>query len=388
MQLDFYNCPQPEKFEEGKFQNLPPFISFKPDSENIKKIAKEYEQYKNVLIIGQGGSINNFYGLYSTFPEQVKKTAYFLNTVDPDYIHQLKHILKPEDTLVIAISKSGETITTIEGLMQFLNFPLLFICGQYTPMREIADRLKAKVVFHPDVGGRYTAFTEVALLPATICGIDIDTLYEGAKEWYGLYQKDNLAFRAASVFWQLEQKGFVDVFMPVYAHYLLGLSYLIVQLCHESFGKDGKGQTYFAHEAPESQHHTNQRFFGGQKNIAGFFLSSQQVLFPTMNEIPYTLHSAQLKGQVLFNLNKIPLEQSLRFELEGTLEDAKIHGLPVAHLSINDRNFKEIGSLVAFWQMYAVYASILRNVNPYDQPQVENSKNISFTKRLNFKGLL
>ena len=78
----------------------------------------------------------------------------------------------------------------------------------------------------------------------------------------------------------------------------------------------------------------------------------------------------------------------MRFELEGTLEDAKIHGLPLAHLSISGRSQQEIGGLIAFWQMYAVYASILRNVNPYDQPQVESSKNISFTKRLNFKGLL
>jgi glucose-6-phosphate isomerase len=43
---------------------------------------------------------------------------------------------------------------------------------------------------------------------------------------------------------------------------------------------------------------------------------------------------------------------------------------------------------MAFWQLYAVYSSLLRNVDPFDQPQVEGSKKISFDKRLQYKGLL
>jgi glucose-6-phosphate isomerase len=96
----------------------------------------------------------------------------------------------------------------------------------------------------------------------------------------------------------------------------------------------------------------------------------------------------QLKGRALADINKIPLEKSMRFELEGTMEDAKIQGIPLAHLSIEKFEESEIGGLLAFWQLFAVYSSILRNVDPFDQPQVENSKNISFNKRLAFKGLL
>jgi hypothetical protein len=39
---------------------------------------------------------------------------------------------------------------------------------------------------------------------------------------------------------------------------------------------------------------------------------------------------------------------------------------------------------MAFWQYFAVYSSILREVNPYDQPQVETSKVISIKMRENF----
>ena len=87
-------------------------------------------------------------------------------------------------------------------------------------------------------------------------------------------------------------------------------------------------------------------------------------------------------------LNKVPLGAAMQFELEGTLEDAKIKSIPVVHMSLPNRDPLVIGELIAFWQMYAIYSAILRDVNAFDQPAVENSKNISFNKRLGYKGLL
>jgi len=253
-------------------------------------------------------------------------------------------------------------------------------------MKEAAERLKAEIVFSSSIGDRYAGFTEMALLPAAIAGLDVKILCDGAKEFYYLYKKDNLAWKAASVLYQLEQKGYVDVFMPFYAHNLFPMSTVIVQLCHESFGKNGKGQTYFAHEAPESQHHTNQRFFGGQKNICGFFTTVETFLHPTVNVFPTAVHSVQIKGHALFDINKIPLEKAMDFEAQGTMEDARISGIPVVHLSVAGFKADEIGQLLAFWQLFAVYSSVLRNVNPFDQPQVENSKNISFDSGWRIKG--
>jgi len=388
MKLEFYNCPKPQEMEEVKLLEKPLFLSYEPDFELIQKLSEKYKQYQNILVIGHGGSITSFYGIYHALEYQTKKQAYFLSTVDPDYIYELKNKLNPENTLVIAISKSGEDTTQLEAFAQFINYPLLIITSKNTPLKAIAEKLKTEVIIHPPIGGRYTGLTEVALLPAGLCGINIKSLYQGAKEFYDLYQQDNLAFKAASIFWQLEKMNFIDVFVPFYSHNLFYMSNLIVQLCHESFGKDNKGQTYITSEAPESQHHTNQRFFGGKRNICGFFISCENFMHSMVNNYPPEIHSIQIKGNVLFDLNKIPLEKSMEFELIGTLENAKINSIPIAHLAINDFNPKEIGRFIAFWQLYAVYASVLRNVDPFNQPQVENSKNISFNKRLNFKGLL
>lgn len=416
MKLEFYNCPSPEDISsrwnllhaplrgsddtQGKRAN---FLSYQPDFKLIEDFVKTYGGYRNLLIIGHGGSITSFYGLYHALknraagasgeleanrPFGTGKEAWFLSTVDPDYIAELKARLKPDDTLVIAISKSGETITQIEMLAQFLNYPLLIITGRASPLRAIGEKLKIKIVTHPEIGGRYTGLTEVALLPAALCGIDVRALYVGAEEFYRHRDKDNLAWRAASVFYQLEQRGFVDVFMPFYSEKLFAVSKLIVQLCHESFGKEGKGQTYFAHEAPESQHHTNQRFFGGRKNICGFFVTVNHFGHALRAVYPPLLHSVQIKGRHLADIGGIPLEAAMLFEAQATIENARIQGIPLAHLSISGFTERSIGEFIAFWQMYAVYASVLRGVDPFDQPQVENSKKISFDKRLQYKGLL
>jgi len=388
MKLEFYNCPKPADIESVGLPEAPEFVKYRPDFELIKKISEEYQQYSNILIIGHGGSVTSFYGIYNALKEQAKKKAYFLSTVDPDYIYELKKELKPDNTLVIAISKSGETTTQIEMLMQFADYPLLIITGKSSPLRAIGEKLKAKIILHPVIGGRYTGLTEVSLAPAGIVGLDAGALYRGAEKFYDLYANENLAWRAASVLYQLEQKGYVDVFMPFYTHNLFPMSAIIVQLCHESFGKSGSGQTYFAHEAPESQHHTNQRFFGGIKNICGFFTTADNFLHPTVNVFPAAVHSVQIKNHSLFDINKIPLEKSMDFEAQGTMEDARISGIPLVHLSVGGFSAPEIGSLLAFWQLFAVYSSVLRNVDPFDQPQVENSKNISFDKRLQYKGFL
>jgi glucose-6-phosphate isomerase len=388
MKLEFYNCPSAQEVASVTLPETPEFVKYKPDFELMEKVALEYKNYQNVLVIGHGGSITSFYGFYEALKHTATKQAYFLSTVDPDYIFELKQKLSPQNTLVIAVSKSGETTTQIEALSQFVQYPLLIITGKTSSLRAIGEKLNAKIVMHPPIGGRFTGLTEVGLLPAAICGLDVKKIYEGAVNFYSQYQKDNLAFKAASVFYQLEEKGIVDVFMPFYTHNLFPMSAVIVQLCHESFGKNGKGQTYFAHEAPESQHHTNQRFFGGIKNIAGCFVTVDNFINPTQNNYPVALHSLHLKGHPLFDVNKIPLEKALEFEWQGTMEDAKINSIPLVHVSVLGFSPEEVGGFLAFWQLYAVYASVLRKVEPFDQPQVENSKNISFTKRLAYKGLL
>ena len=360
-----------------------PFIEHVPDLDNIEKTAKEINThgYKRVIIIGHGGSVTSFVALVGSLGSD--KQIEVLSTVDPVRIFELRELADPAETLVIAISKSGETVTQIEALMHFLDYPLLFITGIGSTLDQIGRKAGAQIYEHPPIGGRYTALTEVALLPAAICGVDVRALYAGAKELYDEYHTANIAFDAAQIFFHLEELGYVDVFMPFYSRNLYSLSGVIVQLCHESFGKAGRGQTYFAHESPESQHHTNQRFFGGRKNVAGFFTTLEQFPLTTQTTVPEELRSIPIKDGTLAVLNGNELAFSMHAEFLGTWQDAKMSEIPIAALELENLSAQEIGRCLAFWQMYAVYSSVLRSVDPFDQPQVEASKNISWTIRKN-----
>ena len=293
--------------------------------------------------------------------------------------------LNPEDTIVVAISKSGETVTQIEALMHFIEYPLLFVTGKGSTLENIGLAAGAMIVEHPPIGGRYTAFTEVSLLPAAMCGINIAELMKGATDMFQHYDGDNIAMDAAQIFFKLEQRGLVDVFMPFYSNSLYAFNSVIVQLCHESFGKNGKGQTYFAHEAPESQHHTNQRFFGGRKNIAGFFIHQESFRTDHLTHVPEKLQAVSIKDGTLKTLDQIPLSGSMNAEFSSTWQDAHMSGLPIVALELKEITARSIGGFIAFWQLFAVYSSVIRDVNPFDQPQVENSKKISWNIRKEYQ---
>ncbi len=389
MNLKFYNCPEPAELDTGLLPKEVNFLSYLPDFKLLEAFKLAYADYKNILIIGHGGSITSSDAFYNSLKYSLElKRVEFLNTTDPDYINFLKHSLNPKETLILAISKAGETITQWEMLTQFLDFSIVVVTQKSSPLRALAEKLNLKIVTHPPIGGRYTGLTEVGLLPAELCGISGKAILAGAKAVYANFYKANPAWNLASVLFQLEAQGKVDVFMPFYSQALFAFNKIIIQLCHESFGKAGKGQTFFAHESPESQHHTNQRFFGGQKNICGLFISQQRFKHNLLSVYPAQTHSVQIKGHSLFDINKIPLAESMHSELLGTLQNAQVAGIPSMHLEISEITLEKMGEFMAFWQIFAVYASVLRQVDPFNQPEVENSKNISFTNRLKFKGLL
>lgn len=389
MRLNFYNTPEPRKFDPIILpKNRPLFVGYKPDFELLYKLADEYKDCKNILVVAHGGSINPFYGIYYALKYQARKKVYFLNTVDPDYIFELKRELKPEDTVVLSISKSGENTTQLEETFAFKEYKVVVVTGKSSPLSAIAEKMHWRVVDHPAIGGRYTGLTEVNLIAAVIAGLDVEKLWEGGQEIYRDYEKENLAWKAASIFYQLEQSGFADVLMLFYSHFLFPSSFGIVQLCHESFGKNNKGQSYFAHEGPEVQHHTMQRYYGGPKNIAGFFITQEGFIHPLDINYPAQTHSVQIKGRHLHDISQIPLSRALLSEAEANIEDSRIRSIPTVHMSVNDLSPKEVGLFTAFWQLFAVYSSSLRGVDPFDQPEVENSKKISFSRRLQYKGLL
>lgn len=388
MEIKFYNTKPKLEFDEKLLgEESPLFLTYEPDFEAMEVLVKKFASKTHVLVVGQGGSVTSFYAIYHALRLKDSKQAHFLWTVDPERIALLKEELNPDNTVVIVISKSGQTLTAFEEVSAFGNFETIAISEEGSPLHKMAEKLSWDFVAHPPVGGRYSGFTEVALLPAALCGIDIRGLLKGGRELHTMYRKNNIAFKAASCLFDLEQQGFVDVLGLVYSSSLAFSANLVMQLAHESYGKNNQGQTFLFSEGPDVQHHTLQRFLGGTKNMIGFFVGLYGSQHNARVTFPPVVHSIAVRDHALFDYQKSTFQDLLSIELAGTLESANSLGLPLVHLELAGIDEPNIGKWLAFWQLFAVYSAVLRQVNPFDQPAVEASKNLAKNKRLAAKGL-
>ena len=83
------------------------------------------------------------------------------------------------------------------------------------------------------------------------------------------------------------------------------------------------------------------------------------------------------------DISGVPLAKSFEFESLATSKDAAANHIPMGMLDLEPTSEESIAELIAFWHYVAVYSSWLRDVDPFDQPHVEKSKEISFEMRRN-----
>ena len=365
--------------------DVPVFAKYKPDIKSIKKVASKYKSKKNIIVIGNGGSITSFD--YYVRALGSPKNCYVVSTMEPDFLRNVKMRCKPFETVIIVVSKSGNTVGVIESLMYFKGYKDVVVIteNKESAIKAIQEKKGYDYIEHPVVGGRYSGFTPSGLLPAAIAGVDIDAVWKGAKSAYTKYsikRQSNDAMKVANIFYELDKKGYNEIFMPIYSSKLEGSINILMQLMHESCGKNGKGQTMIATFAPESQHHTNQRFFGGKKNMVGCFVVDEQDDSKTLVDIPKTLQKIKLRDGTLADLTGNSYQKALSAEFIGTREDTIANKIPNIVLNIGKVSPESLGSYLAFWHYVTVYTCMLNKVDPFNQPQVENSKLISYKLRL------
>jgi len=370
IELDFHKLETGEAVEE----ELPDFTEIEPDYD-LDKIDKEFDY---LIVIGNGGSITSLRALYYTFLEEADKHLDIVSTMDPDRLQQVTDHTDPENTLVMPISKSGSTIGVIESLMFFINKGYDFnpLTTPGSPLHKIAERFDRSIIEHQDVGGRFSGLTNTALAPAELIGLESDVIRAGGKEGYLMKEE---AVKTAKALKDAEEKGYDQVLTPFYSSRMFGFYPLLVQLMHETVCKEGEGQSFFGDHAPEYQHHTNQRLFGGKQNIVPFFFRTshrhQKI------QIPENILDIEIKGRKLADLNNEKLSDALNAEFAGVKKALEDEKRPYIDLKLEHSSFKGYGRLMAFLQLTAYYSAVIRGVDPLNQPDVEKSKNMGLEER-------
>jgi glucose-6-phosphate isomerase len=230
-------------------------------------------------------------------------------------------------------------------------------------------------VIPDDVGGRFSVFTPVGLLPIAVAGFDIDALIKGAVDMASLTAKKehtNPAVQYAAVRNALYAQGRK---IEVLVNYNPKLHYVTEwwkQLYGESEGKAHKGLFPAGVDFTSDLHSMGQYLQEGERHLFETVLSVAHEKH--MLTIP---HDAQNLDQLNFLAGKRLCECNKMAEL-GTLLAHVDGGVPNVRLEIPALDEYHLGGLLYFFEKACGISGYLLGVNPFDQPGVEAYKKNMF----------
>lgn len=382
----------PPELEEVLEQNQglqakpPDFINYQLDFKSLQAQLKPFEKLKKLIVIGNGGSINSFQAFKKALSNKELKPSFILSTPEPDLIHYLRANFSSRETLVMPISKSGNTLETTESLLAFKEYQVVTVTNpEEGLLSQLAKLNEWPIIPHPEITGRFSSFTESGIAPAAFVGIKGEKIIEGSQIIYqqaklGRSPQNNSALTFASFLKSLEKVGRPEIFFPIYSYFLEGFSAFILQIFHETTGKEGKGPTCLPSLAPEWQHHTAQRFFGGRESVGGVFITVNQPQKDLKVSVKKEFRELSLSSIKLKDLNQLSLQNSLMFEAEANMERAVEKKIPIAHIEIDRVCEETVGELTGLFHLSAYYLALLLGVNPLIQPAVEAAKISTFQK--------
>lgn len=341
---------------------------------------------RNVLVLGIGGSALGARALYSALCDEQSTSLFVLDNIDPDTVQQvLQQILTKDpsmsETVVAVISKSGETaeIAALTMVVEstLSNATFVAITGKGGTLREYAMKKNWLTLDVPEgVGGRFSALSPVGLFPAAMCGIDIHSLLDGAAmmDDVCMQPQNNPAATLASGLVAAYNCGQdIHVMMP-YCDRLMPFAHWYVQLWSESLGKideDGTrvGPTPIAARGATDQHSVLQLWREGPKNKVIGFIDVESMPTVPLGTEPIGSFSDWLKDRTL--------EELLQTEKNSTQKVVQEAGQSSWTLTIPELDSHSVGQLIALWQDTVAIAGRLLKVNPYNQPGVELSKQLT-----------
>ncbi|NIA07272.1 MAG: glucose-6-phosphate isomerase [Actinobacteria bacterium] len=338
---------------------------------------------------------------HNELPRRQRKNrprVYFeADSVDNDALTGLLDLLpkrKPanlsEAFTINVISKSGRTLETA-AVFRILAQRARQVYGpDYTnyivattgsssasALRKIAEAEEIASFEVPDmVGGRYSVFTAVGLLPAAVMGIDIEQLLAGAadmtRKCLSRTVNSNPAARYAAVHHLLYRKGKTIRVMSVWAKALEHLGYWYDQLLAESLGKDGRGPTPVTSVNTRDLHSRGQQHQQGtyDKAITNVFLRKplrEELVLPATKD-----HSDGLDKLVGKNLHHL-----LVAALNGTNQAYRFDDRPTIDIMLAGLTPYALGGLMQMLMIATVIEGKLLGVNPFGQPGVEAYKKLT-----------
>ena len=375
--------------------------------------VKEYAamvqgRFDNILVLGIGGSalgglavtealLKPFWNLLSPEQREGLPRIFFLDNIDPDYMVGLLNVLDLKKTLVNVITKSGSTAETMSQFMIVKNileqelgdnyrYNIVATTDKKTGiLRQIAEQEGYKTFVVPDdVGGRFSVFSAVGLLPFALVGIDIDEIVNGIKDMDLALKntdiKENIAAQNALIHYLLDTKKGknLSVMMP-YSSKLKYVSDWYVQLWAESLGKnkDKEGNDVCVGPTPikalgaTDQHSQIQLYNEGPNNKVINFIRVKN--FDNTLEIPNIFEYTGIGY-----LGGKTINQLINAEADSTRVSLADYKRPTVSIYLDKVDGYNVAQLLYMLEVQTAIAGELYNIDTFNQPGVEQAKNYTY----------
>jgi len=304
----------------------------------------------DVVLLGMGGS--------SLGPEVLRASfgsakgcprLWVLDSTVPGWVRQVTKSINPSRTLFLVASKSGGTIEVLSLFAHFRQVvshakmnrggeQFIAITDPGTSLEALAKQEGFRQVFSnpPDIGGRYSVLSLFGLVPAALLGLDVDRLLERAQTMAQRCRvpspiENNPGAYLGAAMGQLAKTG-RDKVTIVSSPQLAAFGLWVEQLLAESTGKEGTGLIPVAQEPVLTpQAYGTDRFF--------VYL--------------------RLRGD-----QNDPLDRQMQALVRA--------GQPALQLELKDRY--DLGAEFFRWEFATAVAGHLLGIHPFDQPNVQESK--------------
>jgi len=369
--------------EEVGYYNLP-----YQDMVEIKDYAQSISK-KHIVVLGIGGSSLGARAIYEFLlpSNNYNKDLLFLETVDPLKINHCLKKIDLNNTQFLVISKSGNTIETI-SIFKYLN-SLVEIdssnCTIISEARSILTRFAndnniKTFDLAQNVGGRFSVFSAVGLVPLAMVGVDIDNLLNGCKRVADSFfsKEDYYKPIIRKARFLVENKGRFNInAIFSYSSSLESFNKWYVQLWAESLGKvniNGTRQalTPVALVGPVDQHSFLQLIMDGVRDKTVTFIKIDDLkdssIIPKSNSNKFNDLGPQYAEGLSFN-------ELLNKQADATIQSVEAQqDIPCDVITIRTVDEYNIAKLMFSYQLLVSCIGQFLQINTYDQPGVEHGK--------------
>lgn len=358
-------------------------------AETVAKAAEIRAKADVFVLVGVGGSNQAARGAIKALDGNGPEILFAGNSLSADYLAKILKKLEGKSVYINVIAKNFATLEPGSHFRVLRRWMAEHYCAKELATRitvtgTLGSRLEeiAKehgylfLQFPAEIGGRYSAFCPVGLLPMAVAGLDVQEYLAGGREMATAIAQNpskSTAVQYAALRSLLYRKGFLVEQLVTFEPRLAYVAKWWLQLFGESEGKDKSGIFPSAAVYSEDLHSMGQYMQDGQRILLETFLEVEnpQASLIIAADKEFGDGFDYLDGKDFAEINKTAQKATQDAHAAG--------GVPCLRFSLDSISAHSLGELYYCFMAACAVSAQLIGVNPFDQEGVEEYKDSMFT---------